>query len=377
MRVLVAMSGGVDSSVAAAMVLEQGHEVIGVTLKQWTGPDGRLPTAGCCTVVDAEDARSVAARLGVAHYVLDYTEAFRTEVVEPFSREYLAGRTPNPCVTCNRSVRFGALAERAAALGCDALATGHHARVRHDAAGWHLLKGADPAKDQSYVLHGLGQEDLATIRFPDWSSLQERGAGAGRRTRYAGGNQGRQPGPVLHRAWGPPGVPGRALPRGRSRRSDRRSGTRRGWQPCGCGRFYHRPAAWSGRRPRRTPVRRGGATDDEHGRHRPQRGSVGSGLHRSGRVVRLRITACWRAHRGEGSLSVGAGSVQPFASMSVSGRSISMSPQEAVAPGQSAVFYDGDEVIGGGTIDEAMPARGAPPSRTIRPEVVAVIRGRP
>jgi len=166
MRVLVAMSGGVDSSVAAARMVEEGHDVVGVTLKQWEGPDGRLPTAGCCTVADAEDARRVAARLDIPYYVLDHTEEFRREVVQRFGEGYLAGQTPNPCIECNRRVRFGALLGRVEALGCDLLATGHHARIDHVDGRFRLLAGKDHAKDQSYVLHMLGQVELARIVLP-------------------------------------------------------------------------------------------------------------------------------------------------------------------------------------------------------------------
>lgn len=166
MRALVAMSGGVDSSVAAALMVEDGHEVIGVTLKQWIGGDGSLPTAGCCTVSDAEDARRVAAQLGVPYYVLDYVERFTEAVVEPFGASYLAGRTPNPCIECNRNVRFSALLERTAELGADVLVTGHHARVRRNGDGWRLLSAVDGAKDQSYVLHMLGQAELSRVRLP-------------------------------------------------------------------------------------------------------------------------------------------------------------------------------------------------------------------
>ncbi len=167
MRALVAMSGGVDSSVAAALMLEAGYDVIGVTLKQWEGPGGAMPTAGCCTVGDAEDARRVAAQLDVPYYVLDYTDEFRTEVVDRFGAAYMAGQTPNPCVECNRTVRFRALLDRTTALGCDVLVTGHHARVRQDVAGaYHLHTAVDGAKDQSYVLHMLGQDELSRIRLP-------------------------------------------------------------------------------------------------------------------------------------------------------------------------------------------------------------------
>jgi tRNA-specific 2-thiouridylase len=167
MKVLVAMSGGVDSSVAAALMLEAGHDVVGVTLKQWQGPNGEMPTSGCCTVSDAEDARRVAAQLGIPYYVLDYTEEFREAVVDRFGAGYLAGRTPNPCVECNRRVRFHALLDRARELGCAALATGHHARVQRGGDGrFRLMAGRDRGKDQSYVLHMLGQAELSSVLLP-------------------------------------------------------------------------------------------------------------------------------------------------------------------------------------------------------------------
>lgn len=166
MQALVAMSGGVDSSVAAALMLDQGYEVIGVTLKQWEGPDGSMPVAGCCTLSDAEDARRVAAQLDIPYYVLDYVEEFTAAVVEPFARDYLNGLTPNPCIECNRKVRFNALLERTTDLGCDVLVTGHHARIVNDAGTFRLRMAVDDTKDQSYVLHMLDQAALSRIRLP-------------------------------------------------------------------------------------------------------------------------------------------------------------------------------------------------------------------
>lgn len=166
MKALVAMSGGVDSSVAAALVLEAGYEVVGVTLKQWQGAHGEMPVTGCCTVADAEDARSAARVLDIPYYVLDQVEEFTRAVVDHFGREYLAGRTPNPCIECNRRVRFGALFDRMRTLDCDVLVTGHHARVAGPAGARRLLKATDPSKDQSYVLHMLGQEQLERVRLP-------------------------------------------------------------------------------------------------------------------------------------------------------------------------------------------------------------------
>ncbi|MGI9667599.1 MAG: tRNA 2-thiouridine(34) synthase MnmA [Acidimicrobiia bacterium] len=166
MRALVAMSGGVDSSVAAALMLERGFDVVGVTLKQWEGADGQMPVAGCCTLSDAEDARRVAAQLDVPYYVLDYVEEFTQAVVEPFGQGYLNGFTPNPCIECNRNVRFSALLERTEELGCDVLVTGHHARVEQHGDTYRLRRAVDGTKDQSYVLHMLDQDALAKVVLP-------------------------------------------------------------------------------------------------------------------------------------------------------------------------------------------------------------------
>lgn len=160
------MSGGVDSSVAAALMKEAGHDVMGVTLKLWAGPDGEAPTAGCCTVSDAEDARRVAAQLDIPYYVLDHTDDFRNGVVNRFVHDYATGRTPNPCIECNRTVKFDRLLARLDDFECDVLVTGHHARTRSVDGVWQLIRGADSAKDQSYVLSMLTQRELSRTRFP-------------------------------------------------------------------------------------------------------------------------------------------------------------------------------------------------------------------
>jgi tRNA-specific 2-thiouridylase len=168
MRVVVAMSGGVDSSVAAALMAEAGHEVIGLSMQLYDQRDGEVRFGTCCTIDDLHDARRVAARLGIPHYIVNFEREFETHVVSNFVSEYAAGRTPIPCVHCNGDLKFATLAARAEGFGADAVATGHYARVERDAAtGRYLLKrGCDAAKDQSYFLFTLTQAQLAHAAFP-------------------------------------------------------------------------------------------------------------------------------------------------------------------------------------------------------------------
>ena len=156
------MSGGVDSSVAASLLVAAGHEVVGATLKLWGGPSD----SGCCSVADVDDARRVAHVLGIDHHVFNYTDEFERDVVAPFVAGHARGLTPNPCIECNRHIKFDLLIERARRLGFDAVATGHHARVVTRNGEPALARGVDAAKDQSYVLGYLSAPQLAMVRLP-------------------------------------------------------------------------------------------------------------------------------------------------------------------------------------------------------------------
>jgi tRNA-specific 2-thiouridylase len=161
--VLVAMSGGVDSSVAAAELKAAGHEVVGVTMRLWGGESD----TGCCSVSDVDDARRVAQQLNIDHLVFNFSDDFDKHVVAPYVQAHVDGITPNPCIECNRHLKFDRLSERARLLGFDAVATGHHARIERDDEGTlRLARGADDAKDQSYVVHMLDQAELAYTMFP-------------------------------------------------------------------------------------------------------------------------------------------------------------------------------------------------------------------
>lgn len=167
-KILVAMSGGIDSSVAAMLLHEEGYEVIGVTMKTWdySTSGGVRKTTGCCSLDDINDARELAVKMGFHHFILDIRNEFGDYIIDNFVDEYIAGRTPNPCVLCNTHIKWEALLKRADQLGCKYIATGHYAQVRFENGRYIISKGKDTNKDQSYVLWGLTQESLSRTKFP-------------------------------------------------------------------------------------------------------------------------------------------------------------------------------------------------------------------
>lgn len=160
--VMVAVSGGVDSAVAAAELVDAGHDVVGVTMKLWGGESD----TGCCSASDVLDARLACDRLGIEHQVLNFADAFESRVIDPYVEAHAKGLTPNPCIECNRSIKFDLLLERATDLGFETVATGHHARIVTEGGYRYVARGVDAAKDQSYVLHMLDQRDLHRLVFP-------------------------------------------------------------------------------------------------------------------------------------------------------------------------------------------------------------------
>lgn len=167
MKAMIAMSGGVDSSVAAKLMVDSGYSCVGCTMKLYQNEDAGIPRAHtCCSLDDVEDARAVAYQIGIPFYVFNFQQAFREQVIQKFVHSYESGQTPNPCIDCNRYLKFGKLYERARVLGFDFLVTGHYARITQDGGRYLLQKAADPEKDQSYVLYGMTQELLAHTQFP-------------------------------------------------------------------------------------------------------------------------------------------------------------------------------------------------------------------
>jgi len=343
------MSGGVDSSVAAALMKDAGWDVTGIMLKLWSGPAANNES-GCCSLDAAEDARRVAQVLDIPFYVFNFAEEFARTVVDDFVSAYAQGRTPNPCVTCNRAIKFSALAGRARAVGAEALATGHYARVDTVAGRRRLLRARDRAKDQSYVLYMLDQAELSWTHFPvgEYSKpeIREIAASLGLRTAHKPESQeicfvpGGRLHPFLEQAVPEGSRPGPILDPNGSR-----IGTHRGFahytvgQRRGLGVGVGLPLYVREVRPDDNAVVVAPA-----GEQRIDELSL-SGVSFVGadspEVVRAAVMTRYRGTEADGTLERRGGSwTYRFDE-----------PQPPSAPGQAAVFYRGEEVLGGGTID--------------------------
>lgn len=353
-RIVVAMSGGVDSSVAAALLVDQGYDVVGISLRLAEERPGGS-SSGCCSLEDFQDAARVADALGVPHYVFDMREAFARDVIAPFVDEYLAGRTPSPCILCNRSIKFSALRRRAAELGADYVATGHYARRDHDGTRFRLRRGLDAAKDQSYFLFELDQEALSHTLFPVGAmSKDEVRAYAAERGLVNAAKADSQ-----EICFVPDGRYADFVEKmapGRTRRGDvvddrgRRLGSHDGvhrftvGQRRGLGIAHAEPLYVEAVDAATATVRVGG-------RENLLRGGLLADdvVWTSGRAPECDETLTARIryrHRGV------AATVRPAVEGSIDVRF--EEAQEAVSPGQAVVFYRGDEVVGGGWIRQSL-----------------------
>ena len=348
-RIVVAMSGGIDSSVAAALLVEQGHEVIGLTAHMWR--DG----SKCCSAEDIQQARKVAWHLGITHHVLNADDKFKSEVVDPFVAEYLRGRTPSPCILCNQKIKFGFLLTRAAQLGCAALATGHYARVEQVNGAFHLYAGRDKTRDQSYFLHRLSQRQLAHSIFPLASLIKHEDVTAYARQKslpLSSRGESQDLCFVANDDYGSfveTRSPGAAREGPIVDSNGKRLGTHKGLhnytvgQRKGIGIQSPEPLYVVALDPAANTVRVGPRSETAAGTCIVRDTHWISGTPpSSGTSCQVRIR--YRHEGASADLRLASdGSVEVHF----------REPQFAITPGQAAVFYDGDEVLGGGWIDRA------------------------
>jgi tRNA-uridine 2-sulfurtransferase len=349
-RVVVGMSGGVDSSLSAALLVEQGYDVVGVAMRLWEGESD----SGCCSLDDFLDARLVAERLGIPFYVMDFRDEFRATVVSDFVAEYRRGRTPNPCVRCNHSVKFASFWDRARELDAQWIATGHYARRVDGARGAELWRGVDRDKDQSYFLFSMGREALARTLFPvgHMPKTEVRAAAARRGLPVASKPDSQEicfaprgAHAAFVEAQSATAPPGGVIVDESGRVRGRHAGVHRFTigQRRGLGVAAERPLYVTGIDAASGVVRVGDATAVRSaGLRAAQPHWLADPPPRGARIeVKIRSRFAPQAAR--------------IKAISDSGFELESSDLKAVAPGQAAVLYDGDRVLGGGWIEASLP----------------------